>query len=87
MEPVTGAVVAIVLWSVLLVACWALPSILGFFGGLIGDAIAADRFDSTADLWGLGVGAVLGWISAVALTILSLIQGILQIIHLVELLA
>lgn len=82
MEPVTGAVVAIVLWAVVLFGCWALVPLLTLVGLFFGNLF--DTWDGAE--WGGLVGMIFGYLAAIGLSILSLIQGILQIIRLIELL-
>lgn len=86
MEPITGAVVAIVLWFVLLFACWSLPAIFAIVGSWAGSL-----FDKVWEDFGFAtggvIGAIVGWIAALTLTVFSLIQGVLEVIHLFDLLA
>lgn len=85
MDPITGAVVAIVLWAVLLFACWSLPTLLALVGGFFG-SLTDSYWDDSGMTVGAGLGAILGWLAAIGLTIVSLIQIILQTIHLIQLL-
>lgn len=74
MDPVTGAVVAIVLFfGSIPIAGLILVPLVGFLFGLIDDEL-------------ITVGAFFGVLATVGWGLFALVQGILQIIHLVQLL-
>lgn len=85
MDAITGAAVAIALWVLLGVFSWALPAILGFFGGMIGESFDKYAWDDSGLTWGTAIGAILGWASAIGLTVLAVVNAIIQIVHLVGL--
>jgi hypothetical protein len=75
MDPITGAVVAIVIWVVLISVGWVA---FYFVGILIGAAGGSEG--STI------VGGIIGYVLGAGWAIFALIQAILQIVHLVQLL-
>lgn len=86
MDAITGAAVAIALWVLLAVFSWALPAILGFLGSMIGESFDKSAWHDSGFTWGSAIGAILGWVAAVGLTVLAAINAIIQIVHLVGLL-
>lgn len=74
MDPITGAVVAIVVWFVLISVGW----VIAYLGGVIAGA-------ATDSETGVFVGAVIGWLIGAGWAIFALIQAILQIVHLIQL--
>lgn len=74
MDPITGAVIASVIWFVLISVGW----VLAYFGGaLIGLAVGEEG--------GGVVGAIAGWLLGAGWAIFALIQTILQVVHLIQL--
>lgn len=73
MDPITGAVVAIVVWFVLAGSAGVL--ILLFAG--LGEFIGGET--------GGFFGAIVGWVAAAGWAIFAVIQAILQIVHLIQL--
>jgi hypothetical protein len=75
MDPITGAVVALVFWFIIGSIGWAAiylgSASIGVFIG-----------DETGGL----IGAIIGWILGAAWWVFAIIQTILQVIHLVQLL-
>lgn len=75
MDPITGAVVAIVIWFILIGVGW----FVGFWGGAaIGFSIGGDE--------GGTIGVFVGWLLGAGWAVFALIQAILQIVHLIQLL-
>ena len=84
MDPVTGAVVALVLF---LATGAASTHMLAFVGGVIGAFVddARDEYPFQDD-FGLIIGFLIGMLLGGAYAMFALVQVILQIIRLVELL-
>jgi len=75
MEPVTGAIVAGVIFFFLIpLGYFVLPMLFGVIGAAI------------ADEGGAAIGAIVGYLAATAWAIFAVVQVILQIVRLVELL-
>lgn len=74
MDPITGAVVALVIWLVLI----GVGSIIFFWGStLIGLAIGEED--------GATIGAFIGWVLGIGWSVFALIQVILQAVNLIQL--
>lgn len=74
MDPITGAVVAIVIWLILI----GLGAFIIFWlSAIIGSVIGGDS--------GGTVGAIIGWVISLGWSAFALIQVILQIVHLIQL--
>lgn len=75
MDPITGAVVAIVLWFIFAWVGWGV-----IYVSIIGIGAAINDGD------GAFGGAILGWILGAIWWVFAIIQAILQVVHLVQLL-
>lgn len=78
MDPITGAIVAAVLW-------FLLRDLLAVAGGAIVFGIFAGLAILTDQEWLTVVGIVLGWIAAIVIGIWSVIQGVIAIVEIVQL--
>lgn len=72
LDPITGAVVAIVLWFLAISIGW----VVAYFLGVILDVAGGG---------GGVVGAIIGWLIGAGWAIFAVIQAILQIVHLIQL--
>lgn len=77
MDPITGAIVAAVLWIV----AGAAGSMVLIVGSTVAGGTIAKREDD-----GMFVGAFIGWALAVAWDIFAAIMAIIQIVRIVQLL-
>jgi hypothetical protein len=78
LDPITAAVIWLVVWFVVREAA----AVVAFlFFALVGGAIA----EGTGAVWPAGVGLILGWLTAIGVTIFSIVQVILEIIKVVQL--
>jgi predicted lipid-binding transport protein (Tim44 family) len=74
MEPVTGAVVAIVIWFFLISAGYfVFTLVFGLLGGLIG-----------GDAGGI-IGTIIGYVLGAAWAIFAIVKLILEIVHVLQL--
>jgi uncharacterized membrane protein required for colicin V production len=76
MDPITGAVVAIVLWFVSISIVWF---VIVFGCALIGHAIADED--------GGALGSIIGWVLGAVWAVIAVIQIILEVSHLLNLIA
>lgn len=74
MDPITGAVIAIVLWLVSIGVGYFVAFLAATLVGL-----------AVGDENGGFIGAAIGWIIGAGWAIFALIQAILQIVHLIQL--
>jgi len=86
MDDVTAAAVAIGLYVILLFTVWILPALTAMLGGFVGSLFDKSVWDDSGESIGIGVGAIVGWICALGLTVLAVVNGIIQIVRLVQLL-
>lgn len=78
MDPITGAIVAGVIWFI---AAWAGAVTIFWIVAIIGTYFGEES-DSAAPVV---AGGLIGWILAVIWFVIAIIQVIVQIVHLVQL--
>jgi hypothetical protein len=79
MDPITGAVIALVFWFFIR----SVVSVALVFAGMGLGVLLAALFDNKVFV---AVGMVLGWLAALAFEVFAVIQMILEIVRIVEIL-
>lgn len=74
MDPITGAAVALALFVISIPLAWFVSFLVGFF-------LVAGELEAAGTLW-----LILGPMLAIGWTIFAIIQGVVQLVHLLNLL-